>query len=71
MFVLEGAMQSISAAKVQLLKARASKCKQVVALLDPDVAGRQGRTVVDACLEGCCLHAFIPQLQATAAKDGR
>ncbi|DBA97605.1 TPA: hypothetical protein ACH3X3_012509 [Trebouxia sp. C0006] len=44
---------------------------RVVALLDPDVAGRQSRTVVDACVSGKCLHAFIPVHQATAASNIR
>jgi len=70
-FVLHGASKSSVAATAQLLKERASKSARVVALLDPDVAGRQSRTVVDACLPGQCLHAFIPVHQATAASDIR
>ncbi|KAL0019080.1 hypothetical protein WJX79_004610 [Trebouxia sp. C0005] len=70
-FVLHGASKSSVAATAQLLKERASKGARVVVLLDPDVAGRQSRTVVDACLSGQCLHAFIPVHQATAASDIR
>lgn len=70
-FVLHGASKSSAAATAQLLKQRASKGVRVVALLDPDVAGRQSRTIVDSCLSGQCLHAFIPVHQATAASDIR
>lgn len=70
-FVLHGASKSSTAAAAQLLKLRASKCNQVIVLLDPDVAGRQSRNVVEACLAGQCLHAFIPVCQATAAENIR
>lgn len=70
-FVLHGASKSSVAATARLLKLQASKCKQVIVLLDPDVAGRQSRTVVEASLAGQCLHAFIPVCQATAAEDIR
>ncbi|KAL0040567.1 hypothetical protein WJX77_011109 [Trebouxia sp. C0004] len=70
-FVLHGASKSSVAATAQLLKERASRGVRVVVLLDPDVAGRQSRTVVDACLSGHCVHAFIPVHQATAVNDIR
>ncbi len=70
-FVLHGASKSSAAATAQVLKQTASQGVRVVVLLDPDVAGRQSRTVVDACLSGQCLHAFIPVHQATAASDIR
>ena len=49
----------------------AGDSKQVIALLDPDVAGRQSRTLVDKLLPGRVLHAFIPGLHATAGQDIR
>lgn len=70
-FVLHGASKSSVAATAQLLKTQADSCSRVIALLDPDVAGRQSRTVIDACLPGKCLHAFLPVWQATAAEDIR
>ncbi|KAL3145719.1 hypothetical protein ABBQ32_003250 [Trebouxia sp. C0010 RCD-2024] len=70
-FVLHGASKSSVAATAQLLKTQADSCSRVIALLDPDVAGRQSRTVIDACLPGKCLHAFLPTWQATAAENIR
>lgn len=70
-FVLHGASKSSVTATAQLLKHRAGSCSCVIALLDPDVAGRQSRTVIDACLPGTCWHAFLPVWQATAPKDIR
>ena len=70
-FVLHGASKSSTAATAQLLKQASEACSPLIALLDPDVAGRQSRTVVDACLPGKCLHAFIPVWQATAPQAVR
>ena len=70
-FVLHGASKSSVTAIARLLKHQASNCSRVVALLDPDVAGRQSRTVIDACFPGSCWHAFLPVWQATAPRDIR
>lgn len=70
-FVLHGASKSKVTVTAQLLKQRAESCSCIIALLDPDVAGRQSRTVIDACLPGRCWHAFLPVWQATAAEDIR
>lgn len=45
--------------------------EQVIALLDPDVAGRQARLHLDKLLPGQVLHAFIPGWHATAFHDIR
>ena len=70
-FVLEGAAGIAKKAAARRFQAYASKFSHVIALLDPDVAGRQARTVLDACLPGRCHHAFIPASQATALQNIR
>lgn len=49
-----------------LLDRRGGNASDVVVLLDPDVAGRQGRQAMDAALPGC-RHAFVPAHCATTA----
>ncbi|KAL4445435.1 hypothetical protein ABPG77_011260 [Micractinium sp. CCAP 211/92] len=51
--------------KPQELKAAAARCRGVIVLTDPDVAGRQARRQLDDALPGC-LHAFLPSPLATA-----
>ena len=71
MFVLHGASKISTPALAKLLQTQASTRKHIIVLLDPDVAGRQSRALVDKCLDSRCSHAFIPVLQATAAMDVR
>ena len=70
-FVLHGASKvTLPATQEKLLKL-AVQAEQVIALLDPDVAGRQSRTILDSLLCGQLFHAFVPGLHATASNDIR
>ena len=37
----------------------------IIALLDPDAAGRQGRAALEAAFGSACLHAFVIEASAT------
>lgn len=67
-FVLGGAQDTASAlgGLRRLLAQRGGAARDVVVLLDPDFAGRQGRQALDAALPGC-RHAFVPAPCATSA----
>jgi len=65
-FVLGGAMHAKDARAVQQLQAKAARHPDVILLLDPDPAGRQGRALLEAALGPACRHAFVPGAAATA-----
>ena len=69
--MLHGASKiALPATQSKLLKL-AGQAERTIALLDPDVAGRQSRTLVDKLLPGQVFHAFISGLHATASTDVR
>lgn len=71
---LAGVGRVISDKRVELLRHAikgAGTSMPVVALMDPDTAGRQGRVFLDGIFGARLSHAFIPAQDAVAAKDGR
>jgi 5S rRNA maturation endonuclease (ribonuclease M5) len=45
--------------------------RKVVVLMDPDVAGRQGRNILEAAFPGQFWHAFLPAHLATSVAPTR
>jgi len=45
--------------------------ERIVVLMDPDVAGRQGRNALEAEFPGQFWHAFLPVQLATSVKASR
>ena len=74
MFILGGAAWLEAARSVSALSAlqrRLDSFDAVYTLLDPDVAGRQGRNKLEEAFPGQLWHAFIPARLATARQATR
>ena len=70
-FILGGAQEPATLGGLRQLLAQRGSCpRDVIVLLDPDFAGRQGRQALDAALPGC-RHAFVPVPSATSASATR
>jgi 5S rRNA maturation endonuclease (ribonuclease M5) len=65
-FVLGGALHAKDAQLVVKLRKAAHRHSGMIALLDPDPAGRQGRQALHEKFGPACLHAFVPGVFAHA-----
>ena len=65
-FVLGGALHAKDAQLMVKLRKSARRHNGMIALLDPDPAGRQGRQALSKDFGLMCLHAFVPGILARA-----
>ena len=70
-FWLGGALHARDVTVMGKLRALAAQHSGIVALLDPDPAGRQGRAALDTAFGSACLHAFVPGYLASASAATR
>ena len=70
-FWLGGALHARDVKVIVKLRELAQQHSGIVALLDPDPAGRQGRAALETAFGSACLHAFVPGFLAFASAATR
>ena len=70
-FWLGGALHARDVKVMNSLRALTRQHSAIVALLDPDPAGRQGRAALETAFGSSCLHAFVPGYLASASAATR
>jgi len=70
-FWLGGALHARDVKVMDKLRELARQHSGIVALLDPDPAGRQGRAALEIAFGSACLHAFVPGYLAYASAATR